>query len=259
MMFIDEALTLLELPGRRSDTNNSQVIHKAWKRKLKSAHPDKNASLNATERTQLLNEAKDVLMAQFEDPLAKLLNQVEEEHAAREKEKDLETEKEKEKAALERWMEGMKEESKEARRERYARNRKKRTEDTRMHRRIEEYPEGRALVKEMTEFFKENFQYKAGHVLMCDLLELFIKSREKTTGLEKRLFKRHARRLFAAAWPLARHCKNYKRWGFVGAGVKGPDVWFRAPGAPPQSSASALAELRERLSKLCKRPAAASG
>jgi curved DNA-binding protein CbpA len=54
------AAALLDLHG--IDCRNAQAIERAWKRKLLINHPDKNASAQATERTQAVNEAKEVLL-----------------------------------------------------------------------------------------------------------------------------------------------------------------------------------------------------
>jgi DnaJ-class molecular chaperone len=207
-MFIHEALTLLGLSW--SDRNNTQAINRAWRHKLLSVHPDRNTSCDATERAQQLNQAKDVLLAQFEDPLAKMKRQADEERVAAEKEK----------AAYEQELEEMKRKAKQDQRDRYTKNRKKRVEGTRIHRKIEDYPEGKALIEEMTTFFKDNFVSKCEHVSMADMMDLFTKSRDNTSDLEKRLFHRHARRLFVATWPYARYTKHFNKWTFYGVALK---------------------------------------
>ena len=209
MMFlrdIHEALSLLGLSWK--DRDNHTKIKEAWKNKVRLVHPDKNTISNATEQTQRLNEAKDVLLA--EDPLVKLQREAEEERAAMEKEK----------ADYQRHLDELRAKAKQAQRERYTRNRKKRAEGSRVHRKIEDYPEGKALMEEMKTFFKDKFTSKDEHVSMADILRLFVKSRDNTTDLEKRLFHRHAKRLFAAAWPRARYTKHFNKWTFYGVTAK---------------------------------------
>ena len=61
-----EALAMLGLCS--SHAYNKEAIRKAWKAKLRLAHPDKNmaSTPSATAYTQMLNEAKDTLFGQYE-------------------------------------------------------------------------------------------------------------------------------------------------------------------------------------------------
>jgi len=210
-MLFEEALILLGLSW--SDCDNPKEINRAWKQKLLYVHPDKSKVRNATERTQRLNEAKDVLLAEFateEDLLAKEEQEAEEERAASEKEK----------AAFEQKCNEMNQKAELDLRERYTKNRRKRAEGSRIHRKIEDYPEGKALVEDMKTFFKDSFISESAYVSMADIMLLFVKSRENTSDLEKRLFHRHAKRLFAAAWPSAHYTKHSNKWTFYGVTMK---------------------------------------
>ena len=210
-MLFEEALILLGLSW--SDCDNPKEINRAWKQKLLYVHPDKSKVRNATERTQRLNEAKDVLLAEFateEDLLAKEEQEAEEERAASEKEK----------AAFEQKCNEMNQKAEQDRRECYTKNRRKRAEGSRIHRKIEDYPEGKALVEDMKTFFKDSFISESAYVSMADIMLLFVKSRENTSDLEKRLFHRHAKRLFAAAWPSAHYTKHSNKWTFYGVAMK---------------------------------------
>jgi len=210
-MLFEEALILLGLSW--SDCDNPKEINRAWKQKLLYVHPDKSKVRNATERTQRLNEAKDVLLAEFateEDLLAKEEQEAEEERAASEKEK----------AAFEQKCNEMNQKAELDLRERYTKNRRKRAEGSRIHRKIEDYPEGKALVEDMKTFFKDSFISESAYVSMADIMLLFVKSRENTSDLEKRLFHRHAKRLFAAAWPSAHYTKHSNKWTFYGVAMK---------------------------------------
>ena len=43
-------------------------------------------------------------------------------------------------------------------------------------------------------------------ILVQDVLDLFVSSRDTTTDLETNLFKYHRKRLFLATWPEANYC-----------------------------------------------------
>lgn len=219
-MLTSEALACLGLTW--DVRTNPDAICQAWKQKIKSSHPDKSTSLGATQWVQKLNQAKDVLLSHFEDPENKIQQEAEEERKAQEKEEIAAKKLLDEQAQYEKEQQALKAEQ-QARRERYAKNRKKRAEGTRMHRRIEEYEDGRALVDEMRSFFKSYFVGKPAYMFMSQIMDLFIKSRDNTSELEKRLFHRHARRIFAATWPNAHYTKKQNKWSFYGIGIVGND------------------------------------
>lgn len=219
-MSVHHALAHLGLTW--SDGANPGAICKAWKHKLRLAHPDKSTSLNATEHTQRLNLAKEVLLERFEDPETTQRRRAEEERAAKERERQRaeETQRELEKRASDiqdnaQWLQ----------RERYARNRRKRAPSARVHRRIEEYEQGKGLVDDMRSFFSNRFIEKNEHVLMSHIAQLFFEERtatsKDTSELERRLFRRHARRIMASTWPHARYTKHKKRWSFYGIAPDG--------------------------------------
>ena len=80
----------------------------------------------------------------------------------------------------------------------------KRAPEARVHLNIGDYKEGRDLVKEMKTIFQERLVYTTGNkLLVSDVLDLFIKSRDHTSDLEINLFKRHSKKLLMAAWPEA--------------------------------------------------------
>ena len=191
------------------------AIRSAWKQRIRKAHPDKSQGrgTDATMQTQRLNEAKDVLVARAAlfstDP-------ADEERERRRRERERQEEEERRRAdearqarekvqreKFERECEEMYNRMKEARRERYARNRRKRAPGTRVHRKVEEYKEGKELVEEMQAFFREGFVVEPNHKLLVRaVLDLFIKSRSgPTSDLELNLYKRHSKRLFKEAWP----------------------------------------------------------
>ena len=94
----------------------------------------------------------------------------------------------------------------ELRRERYAKNRKKRPEGARVHRKIGDYKEGRALLGEIKEFVKERFTASdVGKVAAKGVLAAFKGSRNSTSQLQVNLFQRHFKRLLLAEWPLTLH------------------------------------------------------
>ena len=188
---------------------NPEAICKAWRQRHRSIHPDKSTSPNATEQAQRLNHARDVLMAQLIDPE---LNSTQE--GADEEEQRIMDEKRKEE---EKRLSDLFEEIRQKQRERFIKNRRKRAADTRPHRKTSESEQGTALVEELSRFFSDNFiQKPEGHMYMFQAKELFFKARGRASGLDKRLFHRHARSLLIAAWPCARYIKHKKRWGFLG-------------------------------------------
>jgi hypothetical protein len=80
----------------------------------------------------------------------------------------------------------------------------KRAPEDRIHLNIGDYKEGRDLVKEMKTIFQERLVYTTGNkLLVSDVLDLFVKSRDHTSDLEINLFKRHSKKLLMAAWPEA--------------------------------------------------------
>ena len=68
-MSVADALLALVLGW--SARYDEAMIRRAWKRKVKASHPDKNprSSAQATAATQSLNEAKDTLLELRLDPL----------------------------------------------------------------------------------------------------------------------------------------------------------------------------------------------
>jgi DnaJ-class molecular chaperone len=64
-----EAMTLLGLTC--SDCQQESAINKAWKQKVRRSHPDKNHvfSMQATQQTQRLNQAREVLLGKLAQDL----------------------------------------------------------------------------------------------------------------------------------------------------------------------------------------------
>ena len=80
----------------------------------------------------------------------------------------------------------------------------KRAPEDRAHRKTEDRGEYKEMVQEMKTFFEECFtSCRHTTVLVSDVLDLFIKSRDHTSDLEINLFKRHSKKLLMAAWPEA--------------------------------------------------------
>jgi hypothetical protein len=83
-------------------------------------------------------------------------------------------------------------------------SRKRRTPETRVHRKIDSYPEGKELVEEMNKFFKEQLVFDRSNwnkLLVRDILKFFVTSRNATTDLETNLFKRHNKKLILTTFP----------------------------------------------------------
>jgi hypothetical protein len=220
-----EAIAVLGLSW--AESQDELRIKRSWKQMVKKTHPDKNISenANATLKTQQLNEAKDILISRItnnndkkrrddeEERLAKLAEAKAKQAAEEEKKRENEEERlvklaeAKAKQAVER------EAILESRRERYIKNRKKRLPSARIHKTLSDYKEGRDLVDEMKNFFRNNFMMEASNQLeVSDILDLFVKSRYHTTELEIKLFKRHSKRIFIETWPTSIYSrKKFKR------------------------------------------------
>lgn len=251
-MRIQEALALLNLTWH--DRQNVAVIKRAWKQTIFDVHPDRCARTDANEHAQKVNEAKDCLLHQSDNSVS--FESIIEELEKKQREAKLEREKlerqkaantqareeeirrptkvkdqrkhetDKKEAVNRQWANHMKEADEfyermmQARRERYAKNRRKRADGSRVHRKLESYSDGLTLVNEMKDFFKTGFETKNEHVFMSDVVELWVRSRKQTSDLEKRLFHRHAKKLMAATWPTARYTKHSNKWSFYGLAAK---------------------------------------
>jgi hypothetical protein len=234
----DEARLILGLT--RAESRDPTVIKLVWKQMIRDIHPDKSLRGDATLETQILNEAKDTLLNCFLDPDEKKRREDEEEHVARERER-AETEarrraeKERfdqecvmveeirraEKKRLDQEFAEIVQREADARRERYSRNRRKRLPTARVHRKINDYKEGREFVEEMKMFFHEKFVSDAcSKIFSSDIMDTFIKSRDHTTVLEKNLFKRHSKRLFLVSWPDSIYSMYKDKRCFLRVGIK---------------------------------------
>ena len=216
-MLISEALRLLGLTWYERD--NQDAIRSAWKRKLKEAHPDKNSTSDTTKTAQKINEAKDVLWGQFENTLEKELREAEEERLAREKEQESKRkQKEEENEKIRRYTQELYEKAEKNHKETYMKNRKKRVPGSRVHRKLDDYPEGRAFIEEMKVFFKSRFtecQDKQKHLFVSEIMTFFMQSRDQTSDSDKRLFQRHANNVLKSTWPNAKYVKFQNKRCFM--------------------------------------------
>ena len=206
-MFSFEAMSILGLRLACDESWDETAIQRAWKKKIRLVHPDKNLQKNeeSTKLSQQLNEAKDTLLRRLtgsDDGEQERADELKRERERRAHEKGMA-----EQEAKRKEWEQMYAKMREIRRQNYARNRRKRAPDARVHRKIGDYKEGQALVQEMTAFFQGKFVSNPWNKLLVqDVLDLFVSSRDSTTDLEKNLFKRHGKRLFLAVWPEAGYC-----------------------------------------------------
>jgi hypothetical protein len=203
-----EALRLLGLQSRLyyDGLIDENIIRRTWKEKIKEAHPDKNTSENALMHSQLLNGAKDMLLARLETRDSKKKKKMQD--AADETKARKEDEKKKFMMEEER-LERLRKEEEEwnMQEEPPKKTMKSRAPGTRVHRNIEEYNEGAELVKKMKEFFAGNFEEKHGaHVLCSEILTRFIEFQGgDIPKLDKMLFLRHGKRHFKILWPNAKN------------------------------------------------------
>jgi hypothetical protein len=203
-----EAITALGLSW--AESRDELRIKRSWKQMVKKTHPDQNISenANATLKTQHLNEAKDILISRITNNNDKKRRDDEDERLA----KLAETEA---KQAAEREM------ILKSRRERYTKIKRKRLPSDRIHRKISEYSEGRELVNEMKNFFRDNFILEASNKLeVSDILDFFVKSRYHITDLEINLFKRHSKRIFIETWPTSTYSRKKFKRCFLNVRVK---------------------------------------
>lgn len=232
-MLLSEALFVLGLTS--TAICDESVIKRTWKQKMRESHPDKNlqASASATADTQRLNEAKDTLLQIFHDRHEQKRREDEEERLMRDKQKHREDEmREKKRAETEakkkedddhfkKYCDDMYNKAQAIRHERQIRNRKKRLPTARVHKKICEYQEGKDLVEEMQKFFSDKYTNAANNVLLVsEILDLFVKSRDSTSVLEINLFKRHAKKLFLAAWPKSAYSSSKNKRCFRHVGVR---------------------------------------
>ena len=264
------------------------MIRRAWKRKVKASHPDKNpqSSAKATAATQRLNAAKDTLLQIRRDPLEYTRREAEEERAACERlkrteqqrraeakaredeerrsqareraearederrrrelllqrefearQREIERESEARQADAERRRQEIQRESearqadaerqleerKRALHENQLRNRRRRLQTSRVHRKIGDYQEGKDLVEAMARFFRAGFTEAPDNALpVRAVLDLFVESKGAGGGLsalETNLFTRHAKRMFLEAWPNAVYSMAKKQRCFHNVGV----------------------------------------
>lgn len=210
-MSVLEALDTLGLTVR--DVTDEAAIQRAWKQGMKRVHPDKNFLMSTTESTRLtqkLNEARDILFNRLRaHQPAQTAYGHEQERMARERERAEQAAREKREAderaredeLFKKQCDAWYEKGQEARRERFVKNRRKRAPGTRVHKRIGDYREGKALIQEMTAFFHGNLMVQQCNKLpVQDILDHFINSRESTSDLEINLFRRHCKTLLMTVW-----------------------------------------------------------
>lgn len=207
------------------DSLDELKIKQAWKQKVKHVHPDKSGhqgQKSATAATQRLNEAKDVLLEQFHDPFEQQRKEDEEERVMREKQRaEAAAKQEEDDACFRKMCQDLFDKAKALKHENYIKNRKKRLPTSRAHRKSDECQEGMALVVDMQKFFQDKFKEAAKNVLFAsEILDLFVKSRDKTSTLELNLFKRHARKQFLSVWPKSIYSSRKGRRCFRNVCVK---------------------------------------
>ena len=205
-MLLFEAMDVLGLSF--SELSDESAIRRMWKLRIKKAHPDKNQGEDTTELTQRLNEAKDMLLdrvatsTEYTSHYDRAKTAAAEAQRQAEKERAAEGQRQAEKDRFEEECDALYKKMREVRRERYAKNRKKRAPGSRIHRKIDAHEEGRVFVEEMQHFFRDRFTSEPHNkLLVCDILDLFVKSRGATSELELNLFKRHSKKQFLASWP----------------------------------------------------------
>lgn len=212
---MDLGVALALLGFSRFSVLNEDIIKKAWKIRIAKVHPDKNSDPGALKSSQMLNEAKDVLMGTMDVQVdAKRMEAEEKERLDKQMRKNREDERQAFLRKFEQDCDAYWEKVKAIKRANYAKNRKPRAPGSRIHKKIEDYDEGKALVGRIKDVFAKCFEERPGaHVLCNELLSFFLKSnvegseeKDKATAtLEQRLFVRHGKKLFLAQWPNAKY------------------------------------------------------
>ena len=115
--------------------------------------------------------------------------------------------------------------ARELKRANFVKNRRPRAPGSRIHKKIEDYKEGRDLIEEFKAFFTSNVNEKEGsRVFSRDLFNAFTKSRKDRGGvvtkLEMEMFWRHGKRLFMTLFPNCKytaykHQRCYLHVGFA--------------------------------------------
>jgi hypothetical protein len=226
---MDFGVALAILGFSRGSVLDESIIRKAWKIRIARVHPDKSSDPRALQSSQAINEAKDVLLGvvsgvfgkvskewdeEEQERLAKKRDRDEHERLAEQRKKDQE---EAHQASLRKFEEDYDahwNRVKAMRRANHARNRKPRAPGSRIHKKIEDYDEGKALINRIKNLVVTCFEEKTGARVLCsELLEVFTQSNMEGTEekdkanatLEQRLFVRHAKRLFMEQWPNAKY------------------------------------------------------
>jgi hypothetical protein len=264
-MDVDEALTTLGFTGM--SMLNKNMVRKAWKMRIAKKHPDKNQNPDAHKSSQMINEAKEVLLEYLDAVCLKNWEETGEHkydkksdfedfmkaHMAtsHQKEADIAEEMLSEKTTQSdadsttrvkpvysvdeskqmqedqpsQGYENIKKSPSNVHRVNSSKNRKPRTPESRIHKTIEDYEEGRQLIEKMKEVFSEYFEERSGSYIRNSVLfEIFVKVREmdnvKSSNLEKTLFTRHGKRLFLARWTRSKYVQTKKQRCYSNVGVK---------------------------------------
>jgi len=214
-MLVLEALYRLGLKWEQQ--KDRTAILKAYKCKMLEFHPDKNPNPLCTKIAQEINQAKDALLRELSDD-DESSKTTENARCNEDEFKKKMAEWEEEKRVWEEKYDAMEKERIRKRRERYARNRKKRAPDSRIHRKIDTYPEGKKLIEDMTSFFEKNLETSsnfADYVYVSQLLEMFMRSRDSNSQLDNALFKRHCKTILAKVLPKAEYAQRKSKRCYV--------------------------------------------
>jgi glucan-binding YG repeat protein len=103
--------------------------------------------------------------------------------------------------------------------------RKRRSPDTRLHRKIGSYEEGISLLQAMRQYFLETYSYSVSpgsRVMVADIMVGFMKFRPSTTRVESNLFQRHSKRILMETVPGASYSKYKDKRCFVKLSMRIP-------------------------------------
>lgn len=212
-MIVIEAIKILDLLF--NEYRNPKAICNAWKKKMLSVHPDKCHDQDATKKAQTINEAKDVLLEFNLRMNTSFYESAEAEKEAQRKSEEKEqakrqteekARKREEEVYRKRQEEIVNEALRRSKMESDTKSKRKTRNDTRIHKNIKEYKEGRELMKNIKHFVKQSFIVSdSGRISMNDIVIAFRTLHNSITPLKLRLFRRHFKSVCLAKWPSAKY------------------------------------------------------
>lgn len=245
------------------------AILKAWKRKISMSHPDKSADVNANQATQLLNEAKDSMLkafeeGRFEDDAISELNEIM---------VDFKREMDEYNEEIKRNAIECRERMKWFFRQDKAKyleaeglllknelNKKKtdpkpKKEFKRRHLGLNQYPEGRAVIKAINQVIDEDLEPCPDFITFsCQFVDHVMKKNPQFGKGERALCRRNFGRFLKEKYTNLRHFCFRGQRGYQHIRIKGETEMLEFPPIPNQYELMTHAEYRKRYKHPKKSP-----